>query len=1151
MSAPSPLDHPALRTVEGLLDQRQLEEAQRQLADVGQLPGLESGTTYLVTRLLFLRGRLQPGDVAERLREVLRTAPSFPEAQALLRRAEAGTLTDAPDAVPATAPEEEPAVPTAGTEATTTIATLPSQAPPPIAPGETPPVPPATADSPPAPSPPPPPPLSHAPPVAPSQAPPIRSSSDPLPHLSGPADSLGSPHVGSNPNELRQRLSSAPELGMALPPEALRPTPLEVPRVRSNFPSADVPPPREAEPSDSSIPPSEAHDSLEVPRAPSWPPMPAPGEQTRPLASFNAFGSSHPPLSTDPVPTNYGGVPPTDAPSPTSAFLDALEIPQTPGPSAAPTARSYEPPASSEVDSREAPLESIPPWNDEEFDHRNLETQPGTQGAPTSRVRANELEASVATATGQDDDGRVVHVQPQNHISTEPGVGGPEHPGARPVDRLTAPAIPRAPGLPRITPPPDQTPSYIPPKQRSDRAARALEPLQGLRAVLEEPELQRISDLDARGFVTEVTSGSIETRYSEAPSRREFVFSKTPRPAGTPGRAPAGSVDPSPQRRAPKPQRPTSDWPRAPRPRSQSSDQWSARPTAPVDSEELHASLADIVSLLDQQQHDEALRALEALGDEPEHQLLTARALAGCGREQDALAAIAQLCSSSAIDAELRAGAARLLIELKRPDLALAHARVAHRTNPDLALVRLTLAWAAIHELHRTGNRDLARDADDALRQLKGRGGPHPGLTQALRACVQAHTGDAERAIGVAQRALGLDPKSAEALAAITVASVRLQRVHDAQQAWLRLLELDPTQAMALRSHLSDAGIEVPRPGQRHQHGFAAEEDARTVWPALELQILDDERRAAQRQFEQICRERLARVVETGEDEDFPAIGNLAVHTLTEHPAWCHFAPYDLSLWSISRVRAGLGLLYEPSQRLPDDADDFPVVLLVGAYLGQVLCQAHNAHWEGHITDLVDAQVVGTERCWSPFLIVADRLRDGTPIDFGVADDLKLAHPGADQWSEHVAPSVAPPSPWGASPWPRPTLVPRLGRALAFSVVSQWCRQSASGPLDGSVASLGALDAYLNLIAPPAARSGVAEPWLPRVAVLCGAYLGEVLRATVGGAWVTDIGEVTAPADYQVRLGTRVVTPIAEVYQRLTGRSTVSLLDYASQLTRG
>ena len=84
MFASSPLDHPRLQAVVQELDAGNLDAAQRLLAEIGNLEGLNQGVTFLATRLLFLRGRLDPEGVVVRLRDLLRDAPSFPEAEVML-----------------------------------------------------------------------------------------------------------------------------------------------------------------------------------------------------------------------------------------------------------------------------------------------------------------------------------------------------------------------------------------------------------------------------------------------------------------------------------------------------------------------------------------------------------------------------------------------------------------------------------------------------------------------------------------------------------------------------------------------------------------------------------------------------------------------------------------------------------------------------------------------------------------------------------------------------------------------------------------------------------------------------------------------------------------------------------------------------------
>lgn len=90
--ARSPLDHEGLKQVERHLDAGDLDEAQRRLAELGSHPGFAAGTTYLATRLLYLRKRIATTGVIERLTDLLTQYPNFPEAREMLRRAKSGAL---------------------------------------------------------------------------------------------------------------------------------------------------------------------------------------------------------------------------------------------------------------------------------------------------------------------------------------------------------------------------------------------------------------------------------------------------------------------------------------------------------------------------------------------------------------------------------------------------------------------------------------------------------------------------------------------------------------------------------------------------------------------------------------------------------------------------------------------------------------------------------------------------------------------------------------------------------------------------------------------------------------------------------------------------------------------------------------------------
>jgi hypothetical protein len=78
-----------LLEIEGCLDQGHLEQAQLLLARAGENATYELGVSYLATRLLHLRGRLDAEGVCVRLRDLLSRSGPFPQAEALLRRLEA------------------------------------------------------------------------------------------------------------------------------------------------------------------------------------------------------------------------------------------------------------------------------------------------------------------------------------------------------------------------------------------------------------------------------------------------------------------------------------------------------------------------------------------------------------------------------------------------------------------------------------------------------------------------------------------------------------------------------------------------------------------------------------------------------------------------------------------------------------------------------------------------------------------------------------------------------------------------------------------------------------------------------------------------------------------------------------------------------
>jgi hypothetical protein len=80
-----PLTDERLGAVEACLNDGRLEEAQQKLVALGGEAALGPGVSYLTTKLLFLRGRLDSESVRDRLQEVIAECPEFPEAETLLR----------------------------------------------------------------------------------------------------------------------------------------------------------------------------------------------------------------------------------------------------------------------------------------------------------------------------------------------------------------------------------------------------------------------------------------------------------------------------------------------------------------------------------------------------------------------------------------------------------------------------------------------------------------------------------------------------------------------------------------------------------------------------------------------------------------------------------------------------------------------------------------------------------------------------------------------------------------------------------------------------------------------------------------------------------------------------------------------------------
>ena len=574
-----------------------------------------------------------------------------------------------------------------------------------------------------------------------------------------------------------------------------------------------------------------------------------------------------------------------------------------------------------------------------------------------------------------------------------------------------------------------------------------------------------------------------------------------------------------------------------------------------------------IATWLSERDFERALLAVEKLGAEssPELSLLEVRALIGLSRKAAARRSLDRLCRAPLLDPDLRAAVGRLLIELGDLDRAEAQARRAHSEDPESELSRLTLAWAVARRDAWLPSPRLAGELSALLTNITPEASPLPALGYALSA-LRLLGSSPEAARQAADAALALDAESQDALAVAAVVAQKQRRSADAKRLYQRLLVIDHHAADELAGTLASLDLKVgphadkpiargsvapPAPAPvalAPQFGTpAASSTALTPgspWDEKEQRLALGDSKAALFEFEQGLSRKLEALPARAGAAELSWAATVTARYLTESPISRHFAPYDLSLFSIGRLDVALGLIYRggvgPRTELRTRA-----LLGLGAYSGECLRQAYAGEWVGPAADLLRMHIEGQGLCFSPFRDMNARLQSAEPLEVG---DTPLPHPGAEPLGQRVAVSIAPPTPWDPAAWPDAAQLPLLGCRLRESPVGLYCA-GVELPLDLSFASLRSLDRYVTLLAPPLAPSDPEAVWVRRAAVLVGAYMGEVLRATRGGAWEPTRGDLRAEA-YRLALpGGIKALPIAAAYERLSGRRLEQPSDYARRIT--
>jgi hypothetical protein len=259
---------------------------------------------------------------------------------------------------------------------------------------------------------------------------------------------------------------------------------------------------------------------------------------------------------------------------------------------------------------------------------------------------------------------------------------------------------------------------------------------------------------------------------------------------------------------------------------------------------------------------------------------------------------------------------------------------------------------------------------------------------------------------------------------------------------------------------------------------------------------------------------------------------------LSHNSATHWFAPFDSSLYGLHRFDLALNALTGGSPAQLSQAS----LNLLGAYLGETIRHCQRGSWT-LAQEVNECEVHVGAFGWRPYRIVSDCVRRGTNPPLLDRLSAGLAAEGTVAWLAHRS-SVPPRGLWRNSPSAED--FPRLIAALPASPLSNACAL----PLNGTWDSLGALEPVVERISRCATPLRGSEPWLVRLCVLLGAYVGEVVRRRAGGTWQTAPGGpreesygLSLPSGFRAE-------PVAAMRERIKGQNGVRLVGYANALLR-
>jgi hypothetical protein len=306
------------------------------------------------------------------------------------------------------------------------------------------------------------------------------------------------------------------------------------------------------------------------------------------------------------------------------------------------------------------------------------------------------------------------------------------------------------------------------------------------------------------------------------------------------------------------------------------------------------------------------------------------------------------------------------------------------------------------------------------------------------------------------------------------------------------------------------------------------------LWPEVEQRLVQGDHQYAAHYFAQAGRQQLSHLPQANPGSEFEVFAHNACEFLNKSWVTHHFAPFDLSLHSLSRLQLAMATLLggQPSER-PASA----VVMLIGGYVGATLRLAHRGGWVDG-SDLQAARVRAGNHEWRPFETVRHWLMSGARKSLLEELGPGMAKPGTLAWSAHQRTRITPHTLWRGAVGTEE--LPILAEAVENSVLAYACEVLFEQPLDRTLQSLDALGAIVDVLTRSARPLDGQELWLHRAALLIGTYVGETVRAVAPVAW-----QQSPDGTFVLGSGARVLSPVSYIVTQAVAQRPINLIQYA------